>query len=286
MTTPIIHETVTHRCPHCGESFRTSEAFRSHASEYRLDVDASCHARLGKLMCKVAEPFKEGGTTGCELYGTIDSCNPCRGTVTLKGVRLNVAYRSPFCSSVRPVLTVSAWKTYIGYQEPESINAGTVCERISGETDRFIRELFRTELLIDDGWDAPDLPFRATEDVERTFICPECGVRFPTEEGFRTHLRSCPGKVRDGNIEGTSVVAESNAGIVYGRIVGRTGPRHINVRGVNVDIVEDGDVEIYMGTVSCETASARVVPESELIRRCSVYAMDRALAVFNREVSV
>ena len=286
MTAPIIHETVTHKCPHCGESFRTVDAFREHASEYRFDVDASCHARLGKLMCKVSVPFKEDGGCGCEIYGVVKSVNPCRGTVTLKGVELDISYRSAFCGSGQRHLRVLAWEPCIGYQEPESINAGTVCERISGETDRFIRELFRSEFMLDDGWDAPDLPFRPTEEITRTFICPECGVRFPTEDGFRTHLRSCPGRIRDGNIEGTGVVAESDAGIVYGRIVGRTDSRHINVRGVNVDIEENGDVDVYMGTVSCETASARVVPESELIRRCTVYATDRALAVFNRRVSV
>ena len=286
MTTPIIHEKVTHRCPHCGESFRTSDAFRSHASMYRFDVDASCHARLGKLMCRAYTPFKEGGTTGCEVYGVVKSVNPCRGTVTLKGVELDISYESTYSGSRRLHLKIRAWRPCIGYQEPESITAGAVCERISGVTDRFVREQFRSELLLDDGWDAPDLPFRAMEDVERTFICPECGVRFPTEEGFRTHLRSCPGRIRDGKIEDTPVVVHSNSGIVYGRIVGRTDSRHISVRGVNVDIEENGDVGIYMGTVTCKTATARVVPESELIRRCSVYAMDRALAVFNREVSV
>lgn len=286
MTTPIIHEEVTRSCPHCGQSFRTVDAFRAHASEYRYDVDASCRARLGKLMCVTFTPFGDDKITGDELYGTVESCNPCQGSVAMKGARLNIGYRSMLYGTGRPHLTVSAHRTFVDYQKPESIALGTVRERISDRTDGFIRHLFRSECMLDDDWDADDLPFRPAEEVVRTFVCPDCGGRFPSEDGYRDHLRSCPGRIRFGNIEGTPVVARSNSGRVYGRIVGNDGPRHIGIRGVNIDVAENGDVDIYFGTSACEAASARVILESEMVRGCCEYALDRVLAVLNRGVSV
>ena len=286
MTAPIIHETVARLCPHCGQPFRTVDAFREHASGYRHDVDASCRARLGKLMCATFTPFGGDKVTGSEFYGTVESCNPCQGAVVMKGAKLDIGCRSLLYGPGHPHLTVSAYRTSVDYQKPESVTVGTARERISGRTDAFIRHLFRSESMLDDDWDADDLPFRPAEEVVRTFICPECGARFPSEDGFRDHLRSCSGRIRLGDIEGTTVIARSNSGRVYGRIVGNDGPRHIGVRGVNVDVADNGDVEIYLGTSACEAASAKVIPESETIRRCCEYAVDRALAILNREVSV
>ena len=207
MTAPIIHETVTRLCPHCGQPFRTVDAFREHASGYRHDVDASRRARLGKLMCATFTPFGGDKVTGSEFYGTVESCNPCQGAVVMKGAKLDIGCRSLLYGPGHPHLTVSAYRTSVDYQKPESVTVGTARERISGRTDAFIRHLFRSESMLDDDWDADDLPFRPAEEVVRTFICPECGARFPSEDGFRDHLRSCSGRIRLGDI-GEKTISE------------------------------------------------------------------------------
>ena len=129
MTAPIIHETVTRLCPHCGQPFRTVDAFREHASGYRHDVDASRRARLGKLMCATFTPFGGDKVTGSEFYGTVESCNPCQGAVVMKGAKLDIGCRSLLYGPGHPHLTVSAYRTSVDYQKPESVTVTTTRAR-------------------------------------------------------------------------------------------------------------------------------------------------------------